>query len=294
MIMDFDAIRNVPVGITAEDFLLFFSDAAPKVIFDGPHLRNAYNDIGIPKVSESPHRLHIHRKSLYDSLPEYMFHPIGRFQHVVDENEFQDECSAQEKEIENARKFFLPVDLLLLKSRMEMKRRLDVFSDSNTVLENIIGDTLTDSQKNNILIKKTMRFLPQCRTIRGDRTKITLMLRKVLGEENLYLEEKIREKHMHDDKPEYGFTVGDELGRLYAGNDYIDPVFEYKISFWKADKCDGNFQNFVDDLEGFRVFVQDYFLGVGDNLVFDLVCDSYQILLSDEVIFNYLDYNTNL
>ena len=51
----------------------------------------------------------------------------------------------------------------------------------------------------------------------------------------------------------------------------------------------------MKEIEEFRDFVQDYFLSVDSVLEFDIHNDDAPALrLNDTVLYNYLNYNTNL
>ena len=58
--------------------------------------------------------------------------------------------------------------------------------------------------------------------------------------------------------------------------------------------CDEHFLAFINDVEELRVFIQDWFLAVGEELRFNITQDSKPLRLNDEVFYNYLNYNTNI
>jgi len=51
---------------------------------------------------------------------------------------------------------------------------------------------------------------------------------------------------------------------------------------------------FIDDVEGLRCFIRDFFLAVGEDITFDITNDEPPLRLSDDVFYNYLNYNTNI
>ena len=187
--IDFDMLRYLPDDINIEDILSYLPDNAYKISIDGMHKRNSYRDIiSYEKTLDGKFEFHIGRNSLYNSLPEYMFHPINRFENIPErerKERFAEEYAKQELEKENAHNFFSPIDILLLDLKTKVKEKINQLSSDNIIIQNIIGDTLTEKEKSNRFIQRTIPFLPICKRIRGNKTLITFMLRKVLFEEGL-------------------------------------------------------------------------------------------------------------
>ena len=92
----------------------------------------------------------------------------------------------------------------------------------------------------------------------------------------------------------YGNSEGCEIGDVYVGNTYSESVITYSISYWSDEDCDEDFLLFVNDLDVFRQFVQDYFISVDSILVFDVSIDTSPLRISDATLYNYLNYNTNI
>ena len=91
----------LPPDLNVEELLLFLRNSHCKISFDGPHKRNAYNDITGIEENGDKLMVHVGRNSLYDSLPEYLFHPINRFDNLPvgeEKTRFVDECQKQEEE----------------------------------------------------------------------------------------------------------------------------------------------------------------------------------------------------
>lgn len=289
--------ENVPQDINAEVFLGFFPQGTFRVKFCGLHKRNAYNDILEIEKEQEKFLLHLGRNSLYNSLPEFLFHSIDRFDNIPEREKkqrFSEEYAKQEKEKEQAYKFFSPIDTLLFQLRLEVRERLNKYVESNSVIHDILLDKLTAEQRGNRFIKRTIPYISSCKTIRGNRTLITLLLRKVLAEEGLKINVKSKQTEFTDEKPRYGNTEGCEIGDVYVGNTYSESVITYSISYWSDEDCDEDFLPFVNDLEVFRQFVQDYFISVDSILVFDVSKDTSPLRISDTTLYNYLNYNTNI
>lgn len=289
--------ENVPQDINAEVFLGFFPQGTFRVKFCGLHKRNAYNDILEIEKEQEKFLLHLGRNSLYNSLPEFLFHSIDRFDNIPEKEKkqrFSEEYAKQEKEKEQAYKFFSPIDTLLFQLRLEVRERLNKYVESNTVIQDILLDKLTAEQRENRFIKRTTPYISSCKTIRGNRTLITLLLRKVLAEEGLKINVKSKQTEFTDEEPRYGNSEGCEIGDVYVGNTYSESMITYSISYWSDEDCNEDFLPLVNDLEVFRQFVQDYFISVDSILVFDVSKDTSPLRISDTTLYNYLNYNTNI
>jgi hypothetical protein len=288
---------HIPQGINAEVLWNVYPEDTFYVKFCGLHKRNAYNDILEIEQYQDKLLLHLSRNSLYNALPEYLFHSIDRFDHIIgrDKKEkFDEEYAKQEQEKEQAYRFFAPIDTQLFHLRLQVREKLCQYAESNIVIQNILLDKLSKEQKGNRFIKRTIPYIPSCKSIRGNRTLITLMLRKVFMDEDIIIRIQTKQKEFTDEHPRYKDTEGNILGEVYTGNTFSESVISYSISYWSDDECDSNFLSFVDDLEEYRQFVQDYFLSVDSILEFDISKDVPPLRISDTTLYNYLNYNTNI
>ena len=177
---------------------------------------------------------------------------------------------------------------------MDVWRQTECYGVRNIPLIEMLADRLTDEQRNNRFIRRMAGFLPQVRWIRGDRTALSLMLRKVFASEQISLTPTEQTQEFTDPEPRFADTLGSPLNEMYVGNIWQEPVFCYDIHYWDEDACDEHFLLFVDEVEQCRLFVRDYFLAVGDELVFRILTDAAPLRLSDEESWNYLNYNTNI
>lgn len=290
--------KNIPEDFNVELLLSYLQESNYKVFFKGLHKRNSYKDIvDIEEKHDGTLMLGIGRNSLYNSLPEFMFHPVNRFDNIPKSEEkerFVEEYQKQEQEKGNAYKFFEPMDLLLLKLRVMVREKINEYVESNKVLIDIIGDKLTDKQKNNRFIKQALCFIPTCKNLRGDITLLTFMLRKIFMEEGLKLERHRDISSYTDDTPEYYDGLDSILGDGYIGNTFDELTIIYDIYYWSDENCDENFLKFIEDIELFRDFVQDYFFSIEETLRFHICKDDSPLKLSDETTFNYLNFNTNI
>ena len=292
-------IKYIPDDINIEDVLSYLPKDSYRISISGLHKRNSYKDIiSYEETSDGKTEFHVGRNGLYNSLPEYMFHPINRFDNIPErerKEKFAEEYAKQELEKENAHKFFSPIDVLLLDLKTKVKDKINQLTSDNIIIQDIIGDTLTENVKSNRFIKRTIPFLPNCKRIRGNRTLITLMLRKVLFEEGLSLKKENIVSEQLDKEPQYNNTIEDyQIESLYLGNKFSENITTYTINYWSDEECSENFNLFLEELETYRQFIKDYFLSIEDDLCFHICSDYPTLILSDNIIYNYLNYNTNL
>jgi hypothetical protein len=290
--------KNIPQDINIELLLSYFPEGSCKVSMTGLHKRNVYNDLmGIEENNDGTLLLNVGRHSLYNALPETMFHPIDRFENLPkyeEKERFAEEYEAQEREKENALRFFAPIDLMLLRLRTETRERLKVFTESDKILIDILGDRITEEQRQNRFIRQVIPFLPSCRNIRGNKTLITIMLRKIFKEEGISIDVKDKTHEFSDAMPRYEEHLPAGLDAFYVGNRFDERALTYIIQFWSEEECNEHFLQFVDEVELLRQFIQDYFLSLDELLHFEIVHDEEPLCLSDETQLNYLNYNTNV
>ena len=291
-------LTNIPEDINVEVLLSYLKEGTYKVTYRGLHKRNAYKDIvDVEENKDGSLLIGIARHSLYNSLPEYIFHPIERFGSLVkkeDQKKFTEEFEKQEEEREKAYRFFAPMDILLLRLRLDVRNKFREYTESNKALLDILSDNLSEKQKANRFIKQVIPFLPSCKNIRGNKTLLTFMLRKVFLEEGMILDVNRNNKTHIDPAPRYEDSIGASLDSCYVGNIYDQGVTTYNVHYWSDEDCDENFLKFVDEVEAFRLFIQDYFMSVDEELKFDISTDGAPLRLSDNMLFNYLNYNTNI
>lgn len=292
-------IKFLPDDINIEDILSYLPKESYRVSVNGLHKRNSYKDIiNYEETPDGKTEFHVGRNGLYNSLPEYMFHPINRFDNIPErerKERFAEEYAKQELEKENAHKFFSPIDVLLLDLKTKVKEKINQLSSDNIFIQNIIGDTLTEKEKSNRFIQRTIPFLPNCKRIRGNKTLITFMLRKVLFEEGLSLNKENIVSEIHDKEPQYNSKIEDfQLNSMYLGNEFSENIMTFTINYWSDEECSEHFNLFLEELETYRLFIKDYFFSIEEELCFHINSDYPTLRLADDIIYNYLNYNTNL
>lgn len=293
--------QQLPPDINAEVLMNYYRLGDLKVSLHGLHKRNTYRDvIALEEAQGDVDALHLTlgRMSIYNSLPEFMFHPVDRFDNLSQNDggdAFYDEVKQEEKEREEAFRFFLPIDVMLFHLRADIRRQIDKYTQGDRVMQQIIGDRLTEEQRGNRFVRQFIPLLPQCKNIRGNRTLLSLLLRKVLLEEGLRIDIHSQRQKLHDDSPRYGDSVGMTLGDSYVGNEWSEDVTVYTITYWpEEDSGEAAFRKFLDEVEVLREFIADYFLPVETTLVFDVHQAQQPVWLGDENSAAYLNYNINL
>ena len=97
----------------------------------------------------------------------------------------------------------------------------------------------------------------------------------------------------HDEQPQYVDSLGKALDDTFLGNIYDELVTTFEVYFW-PEIVDAEFLTLIDEIEMFRLFLQDYFMSVEEVLEFDIKHDDPALRLSDDNTYNYLNYNANL
>ena len=290
--------QMLPNDLNAEWLLNYYPEGTCKISFSGLHKRNIYNDIvDLELLTKETMHLTLSRNSLYNALPEYMFHPIDRFDNLPKSEEkerFEKELELQEEEIENAYKFFSPIDILLFRLKAQVREKVEMYAKENLVIQKILGDSITEQQHRNRFIRGIIPYLPQCRIIRGNKTLLTLILRKIFSEEGLRIKRQTEYLKQHDTHPRYADRIDMELGEGYVAGDYAEAVLTYCIQYWKDQECGEKLSHFLQEIDELRLFIQDYFLSIEEELHFDIVTDDEPMRLDDEDFSHYLNYNINI
>lgn len=290
---------HYPSDIRAESVNNYFGNMKKDLIFRGNHKRNAYEDILSVSQEIDSLKIELARQGLYDILPEALFHPIDRFESITAneyKERFAEEVEQQEIEEANARDFFAVYDKVIFDLSCVLTRLKEEAYSDNGVLADIICDMLPKKYESNRFVFRTIEFTPRCQMIRGNTTLITFMLRKVLAEEGLKLLMTPQQMSLKDADPRYDCQVhqdGDG-SELYLGNCYEENVLCYEVQYWNDDFCDETFLRFIEEIKEYENFVNDFFMGVETLLHFNISTHTLPVRLSDDVCYNYLNYNTNL
>lgn len=291
---------SVPLDIKAETLLSYLPRNKRTIELKGSHKRNAYEDIADINVDESGiFNIGISRNSIYDILPECLFHPIDRFDNIPAneyKERFKEECERQQIEEVNARKFFQPFDNVL----MELSSIITESNNNETytrILEDIICDNLSDIYRNNRFVKKAKEYMPMCRNIRGNKSLLSLMLRHILFDEDIRIYDSNIQNQIKDPMPRYNSRLDDDVSSdndFFLGNEFYEDMTVYNIHYWNKTECGHDFLSFVNDMKVFEDFLNEYFIGIESHLKFNISTTALPVRLSDDVFYTFLDYNTNI
>jgi len=305
-------LHNLPQDLNAEILLDYLPKGSCQVEFGGFHSRNAYHDLVAmtedgdcdEPLGDGRVHLHLGRGSLYDLLPETLFHPIDRFDHLGNEDPqaaFEHQLELQKQEIHDAHQLFAPIDAMLLQMRLDLRKKLAPFVNDDLVIQVMLSDRLTPQQRANPLIQRTLPYLPYARNIRGNRLLLTLLLRKIFMEDDIRLEEGDQTMQYTDTHPRFverlpiNANQQVTLGQTYLGCNYEQTLPTYTLTFWSEEHGGADFPTFYKQVEQYRLFIQDYFIAVEAELRFILVNpDNDNIQLNDTENISYLNFNTNL
>ena len=291
-------MQRLPEDMRAEALLDYLPEGSFVVALRGLHKRNACKDLlDCSSCVAGRQLVELARMSLYNSLPEYLFHPSDRFDPMNKSgmrDAFQEEVARQEKEKEEAIAFFNPIDIALLRLKSHVYQSLQPFATEDKVMLDILTDRLPPAQRQNRFVGRALPLLPQAKWIRGNRTLLTLLIRKIFKEEGLELETTEERRMMEDNAPQYQDCVDGVVGETFAGNRYEAPVTCFKVHYWSDEECDEHFLDFVDEVEQFRLFVKDWVLSVEEDLVFIIEDRQSATWFADTLTHGFLNFNTNL
>ena len=237
---------RVPLDIKAETLVNHLHDPNMKIELRGTHKRNAYEDI--LAITEDEYGdgpvVALSRNGIYDILPEALFHPVDRFENIPAneyKERFAEECEAQRAEESDARDFFKPFDRFIFDLRCEYDRIKDVGYSDNSLLADIIGDTMPERYRSNRFVKKMTAYLPLCSRLRGNMDLISILIRKIMRDEGLLMSAIPTNNLYRDPQPLYNSEVGilrcESSEEYYLGNEFFEQVTEYVVSYWDDNEC---------------------------------------------------------
>lgn len=293
-------MHNIPLDIKAETLLAYLPNDRKAIELKGSHNRNAYEDIAAINEDESGIiNVAIARNGIYDILPESLFHSIDRFDNIPAneyKERFKEECEQQQREEDNARKFFMPFDKIIMELNTIVYDLKNYLSNSS-ILNDILCDRISERYLKNRFIKKVTEYIPICRNIRGNKSLLLLMLRHTLLDEHIRISESQNQNSMQDTQPRYNYQLVDNVSsddEYFLGNEFDEDITTYNIEYWSEDECGEDFIVFVEELSVFEDFLNEYFWGIETCIKFNITKTSLPARLSDEVFYTYLDYNTNI
>ena len=87
---------------------------------------------------------------------------------------------------------------------------------------------------------------------------------------------------------------GVDMPKAELINEFSENIMTFTINYWSDEECSEHFNLFLEELETYRLFIKDYFFSIEDELCFHINSDYPTLRLADDIIYNYLNYNTNL
>lgn len=290
---------NIPADIRAEIVRNYMKGIKKEFVFLGSHKRNAYEDILSISEDDGSIKVELSKQGLYDILPETLFHPIDRFDNIPAneyKERFAEEIELQKTEEANARSFFSLYDKFIFDLSSVVSQIKNTELNDNSILIDIVCDSLSNEYKSNRFVFRAKEFIPRCSRIRGNETLITLMLRKVMSDEGIKINKSLKANWFEDEHPRYNCQIQNEgeTEDLYLGNRYNETILCYDVQYWNDEYCDESFLQFADEVKVFEDFINDYFMGIETSLRFNIAAQTLPVRLSDDLCYNYLNYNTNL
>jgi len=280
-------------------------DFACRISFSGDHRRNVCRDVSrLEKMERDDgegnfflqYLIESSRRSLYDSLPEYMFHDVDMFSKINGSDaktRFRDEWDRLKDQERDARSYLSVLDAVLFNMKLKVKDRLRSYSSSDTVLQNVLTGDFREECTDNEYVMKLIPFIPYSKYIRGNTALISILLRKLFGDDGLKVEHVVKTPDMLDVSPRYDTSLGGSLNETFLGTEFCEPVDVYRIHYWSDEECHGDFHRFLGKIEQFRNVLQDYFFSVEDTVEFEISSQETIPALSETDDY-YLDYNTNI
>lgn len=208
-------------------------------------------------------KVNVSRDGIYDALPEGVFHypKSERLNKSVDD--MTKEYRLQQKEEENARKFFLPFENEFFLNGMKRdKAEMDFLFRLNQSqpIDFFLDFWDIDKSLPNVLVAKFIRLLPYAHKVVGKLDRTSFCLEYLLGEQV-----EIIELGYHDlSESNQGITLNDcRLGLdMISGMSYMD--YSLNLEFKVGPLKNSSFRDYIHD-GGIRRFIDlfyEYFLPV--------------------------------
>jgi len=211
-----------------------------EVKFDGAFERNYKKDINSLRVDmvKQAISLHLTRNSLYDVLPEGLFHPVSRYG-GLDAKELKAEFKKQKQEEEKARRFFQPFDQEFLLQRVQLELSVrNLFENPMSVFESLFPNRTGIPQK---FYRQLLKYLPFTNYFKGNAELTAQCLAEIVDENvrvnSYYTTLFTRGKH----SSEYSGLGTVNLGENFICGDGLNenvPVWEFIIEIKEETKLE--------------------------------------------------------
>jgi len=230
----------------------------------------------------------INRTSLFESLPEMLFHSQGKFEDPADQAEF----IARERE--NARTFFLPIEEEFYRSRIELElRELAALKELNLHMLNVYGFDLSDvTEHNRQQVSLFAFFLPFLNKIVGN-TELTCAVLTAVVNKKVIADESMSACY---ELPE---SLHSRMGSTSLGDGLLlGPNFSDGSRCLNFSICDVNAEELEDWIPGgtMRTLLEEklfpYILPSGENYTVTILLNNTGegTVLGDDQYINILGY----
>lgn len=216
------------------------------IVHRGTFSRNYSRDISNVHADTARNTLlfYISRDSLYDVLPEGMFHDVSRFNNK-DADGRKIEFKKQKQEEFNARKFFLPFDHELFNQNIRLELQLlDIFRDPSDSFKQLFKFDRSFPEEH---IWRFLGFIPFSNEIKGDIGKTASCLSELLQKEVTY-SSFLQNKECA--LAEYSSDENNLLGEtMVCSNHFTEEILTWKFSILSIG--DDDISTYADFEKGF-------------------------------------------
>ena len=215
---------------------------------------------------------HISRDSLYDVLPEGLFHDVSRF-NKLDADGRKIEFRKQKKEEADARKFFLPFDHEFFhhKTRLELEI-LDLIRDPSPIFNPLFKLNLSLPE---IYERKFISVLPFTNEIKGNIELTASCLSEILGKEIKFSSHHVDRKYDSSGIAGPSSKEKELLGESFiCSSHFSEDTITWKFSIISED--DHDISAYADFTQGFiKQLISkyyDFFIPVEIEVETEFVC----------------------
>lgn len=273
------------------------------IIHEGSFVRNYKKDlidVYVDFVKEVV-TLHITRNSIYDNLPEGLFHPVSR--RMTSESRIA-EFEKQRIEEQKARKFFQPFDREFMLQKVEIERQVrKLFQDPMSELEKWYSNEKKIPRE---FFRQLVKFLPFTNRIKGNALLTAECLSKVIGEK-VSVQCKYKTLSFEQEQPvNVGRLGSSNLGEnVLCGNKLTEDIMCWDFTVELMEDC--RLEIFVDTEKGFMKDLiskfYDYFVPFEIVITTKIIClkkNKFQLTRGEfpageeKHDKSYLGYNTTI
>ena len=225
----------------------------------------------------------VNRDSLYNKLPEGVFHKIDRFVKLgtsASKKNFKEEFEEQKKEIEYSRKFFQPFDNLFFNVSLLIEKKIseNIANARKSIYDYFFRQTSL-SNLSYPYREKIISFLPYLSKMRANIDHLGFFLSFLFQAEVSITQHEAVQSYQVESEKSYNQLGKLTLGKnFYCGNEYCDFLFQWIVS---VKTRESNLHIFIDDQEFKKMFafVKSLLLPAGVETVLDVKSYSIQHLL---------------